>query len=212
MAIAARQVSIRVPYQTLLLCGVALGVYAWPVLPEVLIYDRLAVAHGEWWRLITGNLVHHDLRHLGYDIFAIAVAGALIEWREVVFYRTLLLTAGGTIGIVLYQVQPEIRFYGGLSGVATAATVYLCLCGLSDEAVWRRVCHGVLAATAVKIAYESVTGQSLTGMSHSSYFVPVPLAHSVGAVVAVAIFGISRAFRLRDQSAVTRIRHNVTKP
>ena len=34
---------------------------------------------GEWWRVLTSNLVHHDLMHLGFNLYALAIAGRLEE-------------------------------------------------------------------------------------------------------------------------------------
>ena len=57
---------------------VALLTGLWLAGPEVtaaLRYERGAVLDGEWWRLLTGHLVHADAAHLAWNL-----AGAALVW------------------------------------------------------------------------------------------------------------------------------------
>jgi len=66
------------PWRTLFLTGLALALYllAGPA-PEAWVYDRMAIADGELWRLMTGHLVHADGSHALWDIAALALLGAI---------------------------------------------------------------------------------------------------------------------------------------
>lgn len=183
------------PIWTLLISGAAAVVFLVPVLQSALIYDRAAIASSEWWRFITGNLVHHSTTHFVYDVGAFFVAGTLIEVRRHSHFAILCLAAGVGIGAVLFIADPEIHYYGGLSGIVTAAVVYLCLCGLSEANWWRSLCAGVLVLVVVKIGLEFVLGETLVGLGKSQSFVPVPLSHATGAVIALILFVLTKRMR-----------------
>ncbi|RMD80979.1 MAG: rhomboid family intramembrane serine protease, partial [Candidatus Dadabacteria bacterium] len=65
---------------TAILCALAILAYAaaGPA-PSALVFERAAVIGGQWWRLLTAHLVHADFAHLGWDVAALAVAGAMVE-------------------------------------------------------------------------------------------------------------------------------------
>ena len=176
---------------TLLICSATVVVFSSPALESALIYDRAAIAGGQWWRFITGSLVHHSTTHFIYDVGAFLVAGTLIEARRHSHFGTLCLAAAVAIGAVLFFANPGMRYYGGLSGIVTAAVVYLCLCGFRETGWWRRLCASVLVLVVVKIALEFALGETL-GSVNSRSFVPVPLSHATGAVIGLLLFFLVR--------------------
>jgi rhomboid family GlyGly-CTERM serine protease len=183
---------MKVPVWTLLLCGAAAVVFVAPFLGDVLIYDRDAITSGEWWRLITGNLVHLSGMHLTFDVVALLVAGTIIELRGDRYVGLVYLMAGAVVGIVVYVTSPEWRYYGGLSGIVTAGVVYLCLEGLRDSGGWRWLCLFGLTLVAVKIGLELMLGKSLLAATESQPFVPVPASHLAGACTAFFAFVLTR--------------------
>jgi membrane associated rhomboid family serine protease len=65
---------------------------------------NLGVAHGEWYRLITGGFLHAGLLHIGFNMFALWVLGVQLErvmgWlRFSVVYMVSLLT--GSLGVMI---------------------------------------------------------------------------------------------------------------
>ena len=67
-------------------------------LGNLLLLDKVAVAHGEIWRLWTVTLVHANLIHLGFNMYALWLVGPFVErlygrWRSIAFY--LVFAAGG---------------------------------------------------------------------------------------------------------------------
>jgi rhomboid family GlyGly-CTERM serine protease len=178
----------RLPVRTLAICAAALLVHFVPGLVPLLIYDRAAITDGELWRLLTGNLVHLSDVHLALDLGAFLIAGAIIEQRGYRHFTTLCVSAAALIGVAIYLFQPQLQFYGGLSGVATAAVVYLCLQGITEQGSWRWLCAAMLAGLASKLWIEMVSGKSLLMFVGSGNFVPVPLSHLTGAVAAAILF------------------------
>jgi rhomboid family GlyGly-CTERM serine protease len=189
---ATRLTAARLPVWTLVICISAVLVFGSAVIHAWLIYDRNAIAHGELWRLVTGNLAHLSASHLGYDLVAFLIVGSIIEVRGYRFFSTLCLSAATLIGVVLYFAEPAMRYYAGLSGVATAAVVYLCLHGLIEKGTWRWLCAAVLVGLSAKIGIELALGKSLLFDIGKQEFVPVPLSHLVGAVTAVLLFVLVR--------------------
>ncbi|MDX6494908.1 MAG: hypothetical protein QOE17_894 [Gaiellales bacterium] len=86
------------------------------------------VAHGEWWRLITGGFLHANIIHLGMNMFALWILGSQLEaavgrLRFGVVYGTALLA--GSLGVMLQAPhEPTVGASGaifGLLGLALAA-------------------------------------------------------------------------------------------
>jgi len=171
---------------TVTLLAVILAAALFRPLGSILVYDRTAILRGGVWRLITGNLVHFSAGHLGYDALALVMAGCLIEYRGYRRFGWLCGFAAVAIGGALFVFQPDTRFYGGASGIATAAVVFLALHGLAENGLWRWICALTLAAVTVKITAEFATGLSLFLGSAGGELVNCPLSHLTGYVVAVA--------------------------
>jgi rhomboid family GlyGly-CTERM serine protease len=183
---------MKTPVLTLLLCGIATVVYFVPVLGGAAIYDRDLIQAGEWWRLITGNLVHFSVMHFTYDVVALSVIGTAIELRGDRYLWLLYCFAGTAIGIAVYIASPELRFYGGLSGIVSAAVVYLCLDGLHEPGIWRGLCGFALAFVAIKIGIELALGLTFLSIAESQPFIPVPVSHLAGACSALFVFVLTR--------------------
>lgn len=190
MAAQALLSSARLPVRTLAISAAALLVHFVPGLSTLLIYDRAAISHGELWRLLTGNLVHLSDAHLAGDVSAFLIAGAIIEQRGYRHFMTLCVSAAALIGVAIYLFEPALQFYGGLSGVVTAAVMYLCLQGMTEQGSWRWLCAAMLAGLSAKLCIELVWGKSLLLAFSTGNFVPVPLSHMTGAGAAAILFAL----------------------
>lgn len=164
------------PWRSLLLVAVAIAAYlALGAAPGDWVFDRVAIARGEWWRLITGHWVHSDLTHAAWDISALLLLGALFEtrlrWR---LPMVLLLTSLG-VDAWLWWGDPALSYYCGLSGILNG----LLVAGLVH--LWRDTRHPVVLLTALgavlKIFVEINTGQSLVTQTA---WPSVPVAHAAG--------------------------------
>ena len=65
----------------------------------------IGVAHGEWYRLITGGFLHANILHLGMNMFALWILGSQLEsavgrLRFGVVYGAALLA--GSLGVMLH--------------------------------------------------------------------------------------------------------------
>lgn len=167
---------LALPWRTITLSTLALALYltAGPA-PELLIYDRAAIAVGEWWRLITGHWVHSDASHGFWDIAALAVLGVLFESRlggglfRSLAMGTLMLDAW------LWWAMPDLTRYCGLSGVLNtllAAGLLHCWQETRDPLIlW------VALAAIGKIGLELMYGGALLTQTA---WPSLPAAHAVG--------------------------------
>jgi rhomboid family GlyGly-CTERM serine protease len=81
-------------------------------------YERVAVLHGEYWRLLTGHMVHGSTAHLLLNMVGLALIAGLFpshySWRQ---WLWILLASVASIaaGFVFYE--PQLEWYVGLSGL-----------------------------------------------------------------------------------------------
>jgi rhomboid family GlyGly-CTERM serine protease len=85
-------------------------------------YERSAVMAGEYWRLVTGHLVHSSVAHLLLNMAGVGLIAALFP-RDYSLRQWLLILASSAafidFGFVFYQ--PQLQWYVGLSGVLHGA-------------------------------------------------------------------------------------------
>ncbi|MCW3067595.1 MAG: Rhomboid family protein [Solirubrobacterales bacterium] len=85
------------------------------------------VAHGQWWRIITGGFLHENLLHIGFNMWVLYYLGTLLEpalgrLRFGLIYAVSLLT--GSLGVLL--VSPHsltVGASGAVFGLMGAAAV-----------------------------------------------------------------------------------------
>ncbi len=82
-----------------------------------LAYDRVAILQGEWWRLLTGGWLHHNLNHLLMNLLAWGLIYLLLPQR-LAGYRSVwvLILQVALVDTFLLVLVPTTHFYWGLSG------------------------------------------------------------------------------------------------
>ncbi len=85
-------------------------------------YDRVALAGGEWWRLVGGHLVHLGWRHAILDVAAALMIGWLFgSTFTAARWAWILAASGFAVNAGLWWLNPGIGWYVGLSGVLHGA-------------------------------------------------------------------------------------------
>jgi rhomboid family GlyGly-CTERM serine protease len=191
MIVGQEATARTLPWLSVTLAGLVVALYAaFGPAPEAWVYDRAAIAGGEWWRLISGHWVHSDRAHLVWNLAGLLALGWIVEMRGRRGLLTGLLV--GTLGVdlVLWLGLPGLAAYCGLSGVLNSL-LPLALAGL-----WQRATAPALVATGalslLKITSEISAGQAL--FTHTAW-ASVPEAHLAGWLAGL-IFGVSE-FRVR---------------
>jgi len=165
-----------------------LGVCALLALPEffgeparqALSFDRIALADGQWWRLLTAHFVHLDAEHAFLNGLGVILMWALFA-RDYSPWRWLAIYSGSALAVSvgLWFLNPELTWYvgasGALHGVMTAGTI---------AHLRRRDLDGWILAVfiVVKLAYEQFAG-ALPFAGTSSTIVDAHLYGAIGGVV-----------------------------
>jgi len=80
-----------------------------------------AVAHGEWWRLITAAFLHQGILHIGFNMYALWLFGPIMEqmYGHVEFAVIYLLCAlgGNVLTILLAPDVPALGASGAIFGL-----------------------------------------------------------------------------------------------
>ncbi|KPK39847.1 MAG: hypothetical protein AMJ69_04490 [Gammaproteobacteria bacterium SG8_47] len=85
---------------------------------ETLRYDRAAILDGQWWRVLSGHIVHVGWMHLAMNVAGLVLVWLLFGVRLSTqrWLVVLLLSALGVSAGLLLR-QPDLNWYVGLSGV-----------------------------------------------------------------------------------------------
>ena len=163
---------------------------------DALSYDRMALAAGEWWRVLTAHFVHLDPLHAALNGMGVVLMWALfardyspLRWLAIYLFSSLCISLG------LWLWDPGVTNYvgasGALHGVMTAGTL---------AHLRRRDLDSWILATfiVVKLAYEQFAG----ALPFSSSGNTIVDAHLYGAVggFALAIFLRSRPMPPTEQA------------
>jgi len=111
---------VRVPWFTLVitLCAVLLSLATDTLM--MFCFDRVAIEHGEWWRLITGHLVHSSFDHLWWDVLAFFCVGWYLEVKSLKLLLIALLSGFVMVNGLLLSAWSPLLYYCGLSGLLFA--------------------------------------------------------------------------------------------
>ena len=158
-----------------------------PSVDTLLAYRRSDISDGQWWRLITGNLLHTNHWHLLMNIAGLLLVmllhGGYYRWR---MFLLLWLFCAGTISSMLYLFSPQIHSYVGLSGLLHAM---LAMGAIKDIQLKQRSGILLLAGLLAKVLWEQWQGPdpALAELINASVATD---AHLYG-VVAGVIIGLS---------------------
>lgn len=109
------------PWANLALVGFLLGIHLAPsALQELLVFDRVAVLHGQWFRLVTCHFVHIDQTHLILNVVPLLIFGLVYESgrglrRSIASLGTIALGCAAVMAWI-WCYSPDTMRYIGLSG------------------------------------------------------------------------------------------------
>jgi rhomboid family GlyGly-CTERM serine protease len=90
-----------------------------------LVFDRTAIARGEWWRIWTGHLIHFGWPHFIADVGLFVILGRLLEWQHPWLSRFAIVALPAVISASVYWFDPAMTRYGGLSAVNVGLLLFL---------------------------------------------------------------------------------------
>jgi rhomboid family GlyGly-CTERM serine protease len=124
LALSARQITLSPKLESSSLVwatGFAVMLVALQALPpewqRALWYDRAAIADGEYWRLLTGNLVHLGWMHLALNVSALLI-GTWVFYpaRNPIAWAIAQIVCSVVSSLGLYLFSPGIVWCVGMSG------------------------------------------------------------------------------------------------
>ncbi len=88
---------------------------------DLLALDKRALANGEYWRLLSVTLLHANLLHLLFNMYALYLAGSVVEqlygWRTY-FMMYVLAGAAGSVGSFVFGGNaPSVGASGAIFGL-----------------------------------------------------------------------------------------------
>ena len=163
--------------------------------------DRGQVADGAWWLLISGNFVHFGWGHFGLNMLGLFVIHLLIgrELSPIAWLATVLLSAL-VVGLGIYQFNPEIHWYSGLSGVLHGLFAAGAILTIRYDWVYG---GALLFGVVGKLGWEQVYGplDSSTAMIGARIAVDSHLYGAVGGLAAALVMLVVMALRRRPWQA-----------
>ncbi len=166
-----------------------------PFLQQWLIWDRVEIYQGEWWRILTGNITHTNSVHMAMNLTALIVLTMIHKqyyhgrdfWLSVWVMMCL-------IGVMMLFTQ--FGTYAGLSGVLHGLFVWGVVMDMKNKIPFSKL---LLMGVIFKLCYETfMEGDGLTqSMIEASIAYQ---AHWVGAIVGL-IFALYRLTVLEKKPA-----------
>jgi rhomboid family GlyGly-CTERM serine protease len=182
----------RIPYVSLILFAAALLIHVYHPLRPHLVYTRTALAHGDFWRLISCHWVHLNTDHLVWSAMTFFVLGSLCEILHRAKYMMTVGISTIVIPLAIWFIMPHLNVYGGLSGLDCALYSLLIVSFIKREwpiRKWRWVIFYtiMLVLLPAKIIYEMTSGITIFVNNLLTNMVPVPLSHLVGGIVGLVV-------------------------
>jgi len=160
-------------------------------------YERAAIADGEWWRLLSGHLVHLGWPHLLLNIVGLMLVWLLVGARlSTRGWIVVILFVIATMDVAFWLLRPELAWYVGLSGLLHG------LLAAGVVAGWHHAPKENLAIAVVlvvKLAYEQ-WGGPMPGSTNLSGGPVVVDSHLFGAIggLLIALPQLIRVRRARS--------------
>lgn len=200
----------RLPIATLMMVLLAVAMHFVTGAAEWLQYDRVALARGEFWRLVTCHFAHWSGDHLFWDVLAFGALGWLCERDGKQSFLACVGLAALLIPLTVWVALPQMATYRGLSGIDSALFALLAaraVCRAAGDKDWSAfaVVTLVSGGFAAKIGFELCTGSTLFVDSATAGLTPVPLAHVIGTLVGVVC-------AVRDAQPQTLTLHSRSRP
>lgn len=171
---------------TLFIAGFAIILYCFPRLSGLCIYDRQAILNGELWRLLTAPFVHFSGSHIFWNLLIFSIAGFAVNGSRFPCFWIVCSISISLPGLTFILAIPEIEYYGGLSGAATGAAAYFCLCSFFNARKRREIWLVILVVILTKILFEAVMNEPIFARAGEIPFRVLPEAHVAGCLGAIA--------------------------
>ncbi|MBY5991909.1 rhombosortase [Ferrimonas balearica] len=175
-----------------LLSALALALWALPGLYETLIWSRPHLDQGQWWRLLSGHLLHSNTAHLLMNLGGLWLIFALHQPHYRFAPMALVsLAMMAMIGLGLYWWVPETVRYVGLSALLHGLFTWGALADIRRG--WRSG-YALLVGVLAKVGWELSQGGSADVAALIDARVAVE-SHALGVASALLCFALVRLYQ-----------------
>jgi rhomboid family GlyGly-CTERM serine protease len=156
-------------------------------------FDRVDIASGQWWRLLTGHFDHLGWNHFFLNaVFLVLLLVLFKPLEKTQVVCALLVVSSLMISMLMWAFSVNLQWYVGLSGCLYALMVYGVALDVHFPLKFRLLTLCILTA---KVASEQLRVEFIV----ISDFISGPVAvdaHLYGAVVGLVLVGIYKVKRL----------------
>ena len=142
----------------LILLGSLIALFFEQQLGDNLIYHRLAVSDGEWWRLITAHFFHTNLHHFFLNIGVLTLLWVLhghLYTVNTYLFTFIFSAAVSCLGVHFFS--PDLKQYVGLSGALHGIFIWGALQEIKHK---EKIGYLLLLGMLLKILFEQFYGAS----------------------------------------------------
>lgn len=167
-------------------------------LTTYLIYNREIIAsEQQYWRLITGHLLHTNYAHFLLNTFALMLLWALHhKFYSNQQYLLLFISSAIIISLALFILTPSMNQYVGLSGILHALYIWGALTDIEHK---DKTGYLLLLGGLLKVGHEQIYGASEDVESLINASVAID-AHLWGVISGMLFFAISYFLKYKKNS------------
>jgi rhomboid family GlyGly-CTERM serine protease len=166
---------------------------------QILVYHKQLIAQGEFWRLLSGHLLHTNGYHLVLNLAALFMLWALhSRFYSIKNYIALFLFCSIFTSVSIYFFDPTLIQYVGLSGVLHGVFVFGALMDINAK---DKTGYLLLLGVWLKIAHEQFYGASsdVSNLIEASVAVNAHLWGALGGLLFSILYIYVLNLRLRQQ-------------
>jgi rhomboid family GlyGly-CTERM serine protease len=124
-------------------------------------YSRADIAAGQWWRFVTGNIVHLSWRHFLMNIVGLIAIIILFPNRlKLLTLILILISCSLSVTIGMWVFSPDVQWYVGASGALHGLLVALILIEFISDEPWSMHWLNIMLLVAImlKLTWELFMG------------------------------------------------------
>lgn len=153
-------------------------------------YDQTLIANGDYWLLLSGNMVHLNWTHWALNMASLSIVAFFFSsYSGVSRWFFVLAVSSASVGLGLYLFNPELVHYVGLSGALHGLYIHG---ALREIRVYPASGYAIMLLLVVKLIWEIFYG-ALPGSESLTEGQVITDAHLYGALggcLAIFLLGL----------------------